>query len=67
MITLKLATYNEHEAQTLATLLSNASRQIDLSVCGKTSNRCETCNYRHLCLDIKQATLYAKEYKPIHK
>lgn len=61
MITLKLATYSQNEANELARLLA----QLQLQLCEhcRTNSDCSVCPYRHLCLDLSQATMYAEEYE----
>lgn len=64
MITLKLSAYSEKEAKALATLLSSNIYHVqhDLSIhCNKD---CYDCEYRHLCIDLAQAGMYAKDYVP---
>ena len=66
MITLKLSTYSKREATILAQLLWNARYQLKDTKC-LTNKNCENCDCRHLCIDLTQANMYAKEYKPTRK
>lgn len=61
MITLKLATYSQAEVDELAMLLSEM--QPHLHTHCNSNVECRDCQYRHLCMDINQATMYAEEYK----
>ena len=61
MITLKLATYSQKEADELARLLE--SMQPELHKNCLPNRDCPQCPIRHLCMDIAQATMYAEEYE----
>ena len=62
MITLKLASYSKTEVDELARLLS--AMQPALQTHCDPQVECRDCAYRHLCIDISQATMYAEEYEP---
>lgn len=64
MITLKLAVYTEKECKALATLLFNNRRAVQHDWSVKCNNDCTNCDYRHLCIDLAQAEMYAKDYNP---
>lgn len=61
MITLKLATYSQTEVNELAMLLQKM--QPHLHTHCNPGIECKDCTYRHLCMDINQATMYAEEYE----
>ena len=61
MITLKLSAYSEKEVKKLATLLDQLQPILHENCIKHTD--CKTCEYRHLCIDITQATIYAEEYR----
>ena len=63
MITLKLATYSQAEANELARLLQEMQPQLHTHC--NPAVECRDCTYRHLCMDINQATLYAEEYEAV--
>ena len=63
MITLKLATYSQEEANKLAELL--VSMQPTLHEYCVEYRTCNECPIRHLCVDVSQATLYAEEYEAV--
>lgn len=64
MITLKLSVYTEKEAKTLATLLYDNLYHIQHYLSNHCSKNCSNCDYRHLCIDLAQAEMYAKDYVP---
>lgn len=64
MITLKLSVYTEKESKTLATLLSNNRYHIQHDLSNHCNKDCYNCDYRHLCIDLSQAEMYAKDYIP---
>ena len=61
MITLKLASYSKIEVDELARLLS--AMQPALQTHCDPQIECHDCPYRHLCMDVAQATMYAEEYE----
>ena len=62
MITLKLGAYSRKELKTMAILLENASIQIRQLSPNCNINCCNTCQLRHLCIDLLKAHTYAKDY-----
>lgn len=62
MITLKLGAYSRKELKTMAILLENASIQVRHLSPNCNINCCNTCQLRHLCIDLLQAGTYAKDY-----
>ena len=61
MITLKLASYTQTEVDKLASLLDTLQKELHPNC--KHHMDCKDCNFRHLCIDLAQATMYAEEYK----
>lgn len=61
MITLKLATYSQTEVDELARLLQLLQPKLHTHC--EPSRPCRDCPYRHICMDINQATMYAEEYE----
>ena len=62
MITLKLGAYSHQEQKTIAILLENACMQTCRLSPKCSINHCNTCQLRHLCIDLLQAYTYAKDY-----
>lgn len=63
MITLKLNPYSQKEVTKLAELLDSLQSELHKN-CVK-NDYCKTCDYRHLCIDLTQATMYAEEYQSV--
>ena len=61
MITLKLTNYSKTEVDELARLLQ--AMQPKLHTHCEPNIECRDCHYRHICMDINQATMYAEEYE----
>lgn len=61
MITLKLASYSQTEVKELVMLLSKMQEQLHTH-CDPNVD-CKVCPYRHLCMDINLATIYAEVYE----
>lgn len=66
MITLKLSVYNQKEVEALAKLLSSARKTTMIRICLSRADNCQGCDYRHLCIDLAQAEMYAKDYTSKH-
>lgn len=62
MITLRLTNYTAQEVDKLAKMLSDMQKSL-VPLCQHNPD-CKRCPFRHLCVDLTQAGLYAEEYTP---